>query len=510
MPPENSDSSALLQFKAAVFNYRIDALEFSAMSGIIHGNRECKFLILPPYKWRVPLRCVFLLITISICLFSHVLRRQNLDVRQFDATLFELRGLVALCLIVWCFTFLLQTFMVRDLALSVLVITAVLGSGGSWWRPTIETVIVLFTVTLGTCSRLLLSEHPGQTSQGGRSASAIEYLGFLARSFLLGTVLVLTITTWGYHDSFTYLHHLRWTGVLDDPNTYGVLMSAGVVLGVGLLSAELKCKGKNCCTTPNPKLSNDGCSNSATNRRLHLFGFLGVTWLRAGLPSVFLIIAIVTMVGGLICSFCRGALLGMAVGLIYFVWFNRKLNWRYIIAGLAFVVALIVFLAGRIPDSSPWYVRRVDFRCPSVQNRVCAWRAGFEIMRDYPLGVGWNRVVELYDRKYFPPKRGATAIVTNDYLMLGTQLGIPALLCFLSYVALCYSMSPLLRDSIRGRPPDTPDFPRQNQIRATCLAAALSMLVAFWFDGGFFKLPTATIFWILLEIGSSRPSEVTV
>ena len=28
------------------------------------------------------------------------------------------------------------------------------------------------------------------------------------------------------------------------------------------------------------------------------------------------------------------------------------------------------------------------------------------------------------------------------------------------------------------------------------------MLVAFWFDGGLFKLATASVFWILLELGS--------
>jgi hypothetical protein len=28
------------------------------------------------------------------------------------------------------------------------------------------------------------------------------------------------------------------------------------------------------------------------------------------------------------------------------------------------------------------------------------------------------------------------------------------------------------------------------------------MLVGFWFDGGLFNLPTAAMFWILLELGS--------
>jgi hypothetical protein len=33
-------------------------------------------------------------------------------------------------------------------------------------------------------------------------------------------------------------------------------------------------------------------------------------------------------------------------------------------------------------------------------------------------------------------------------------------------------------------------------------AGALAMLLAFWFDGGLFKLATAAVFWILLELGT--------
>jgi hypothetical protein len=28
-------------------------------------------------------------------------------------------------------------------------------------------------------------------------------------------------------------------------------------------------------------------------------------------------------------------------------------------------------------------------------------------------------------------------------------------------------------------------------------------VVAFWFDGGLFDLPTAALFWVLLELGTS-------
>jgi hypothetical protein len=38
-------------------------------------------------------------------------------------------------------------------------------------------------------------------------------------------------------------------------------------------------------------------------------------------------------------------------------------------------------------------------------------------------------------------------------------------------------------------------------VETVCRAGAIDFLVAFWFDGGVFKLATASVFWILLELG---------
>lgn len=46
------------------------------------------------------------------------------------------------------------------------------------------------------------------------------------------------------------------------------------------------------------------------------------------------------------------------------------------------------------------------------------------------------------------------------------------------------------------------DEKRKN--RVACRAGALVLIVAFWFDGGLFKLPTAALFWMLLELGAPR------
>jgi prepilin-type N-terminal cleavage/methylation domain-containing protein len=57
---------------------------------------------------------------------------------------------------------------------------------------------------------------------------------------------------------------------------------------------------------------------------------------------------------------------------------------------------------------------------------------------------------------------------------------------------------------MRGNPPDTLLDPYYESLRAACLAGALALLVAFWFDGGLFTLATASVFWILLELGTEN------
>lgn len=106
--------------------------------------------------------------------------------------------------------------------------------------------------------------------------------------------------------------------------------------------------------------------------------------------------------------------------------------------------------------------------------------------------------------------------------LLGTELGIPALLCFVAYVALCLRspkskvQSPKSQsDREDARPTNRQDACATLDIghwtldatRVACRAGAVVLLVAFWFDGGLFDLRTAAMFWILLELGSVRNRE---
>ena len=43
-------------------------------------------------------------------------------------------------------------------------------------------------------------------------------------------------------------------------------------------------------------------------------------------------------------------------------------------------------------------------------------------------------------------------------------------------------------------------------LKSVCNAGAIVLIVGFWFDGGLFKLPTASVFWILMELGRETPT----
>jgi hypothetical protein len=85
--------------------------------------------------------------------------------------------------------------------------------------------------------------------------------------------------------------------------------------------------------------------------------------------------------------------------------------------------------------------------------------------------------------------------------MLGTQLGWPGLICFVGYVGLA------LKTESRKQKAEISEL---GGLQAACRAGAVAMLVAFWFDGGLFVLPTAAVFWVLLELGQSRSAECGV
>jgi O-antigen ligase len=174
------------------------------------------------------------------------------------------------------------------------------------------------------------------------------------------------------------------------------------------------------------------------------------------------------------------------------------------------VASLLVLVAWNYRQTEHVVARRAfsvgnlnDF---SWRNRVEAWVGALQMMAERPWqGVGWNQTENVYDQLYRAPRLGGgTAIQMNDFLRLGTTMGIPALACF----AVCIGLS-LRRKPESGiqNPVSVSLVTRHLSLAAVCHAGALVLLVAFWFDGGLFKLATATVFWVLLELGRETTVE---
>jgi O-antigen ligase len=362
---------------------------------------------------------------------------------------FEIRLTLLFCLAIWFGVFCFLIFKLDDLLLIGLWLFVVAACfTGFTLKIKIDCIVFLTGLTMGKLPLLLLLSKP---------AIKIPSVIFC---FLAGLIVLLAFGSWWHLDvAHKFYPGTRWTGLWDNPNDYGILMSIGVLLAVGLLAGE------------NWRPAGGG-------------------WL-----AIILLIAAGMMAVGLFFSYSRGAWLGLMVGLLYLARIYGRLKWWNFFLAILIPTAMIWHFWNVALDSSAWQTKRMDFSRPSAQHRIAAWKAGFEIMRDHPFGVGWNKTVDVYQKNYSPPQNGAGAITTNDYLMLGTQLGIPALILFLTYVALCFKKNgPLPNQTV------SPPAGRTGGI--ACRAAVIAMLVEFWFDGGLFKLATVSIFWILLELGA--------
>jgi hypothetical protein len=385
----------------------------------------------------------------ALCLFWHTSSRYCGICHEFETALLSVRWVLLLWITVWGGSLFLLKFNANDLPLIglLLIAIAVCFIGDTASQPTANAIIFLAGVTLGKGTRVFLGKGEKwppvpKRSESGKSA---------VRNFLIGLVVLLAFSSWWHLDMTNNLYQgPRWMGLWTDPNIYGMLMGAGFGLAVGLLLGRQKIDLK-----------------------------------RQKLLHVVLFIAAAMIGTGLIFSYSRGAWIGTVVGLLYMAKVCGRFKWRFVLPGIFVVAVVIYFFWHSTADTDSWYLKRLDLSRPSAQHRVAAWRGAFQIIRDHPFGVGWNNAVDAYEKNYLPHEGGAGAITMNSYLMLGTELGLPALVCFLVLIHLKFK-------------PKAAD-----PLQIACRAGSLVLLVAFWFDGGLFELPTAAVFWILLELGTS-------
>jgi O-antigen ligase len=173
-----------------------------------------------------------------------------------------------------------------------------------------------------------------------------------------------------------------------------------------------------------------------------------------------------------------------------------RLNWR---ALAVIVVSAFVILFWQFRHTE-WPPARRIFSVANVndfswRNRVTAWQGAAQMMADRPLaGFGWGQAEEALRTGYRARRMEDTAAIQmNDYLMIGISAGVPALVAFLCYVWLSLTGGGVTKACGYAK---------------VCQAGAVVLLLGFWFDGGLFKLPTAVLFWTLIELGRMKsPAE---
>jgi len=338
--------------------------------------------------------------------------------------------------------------------------------------------------------------------------------------------------------TFQYRGLARWQGPWSNPNQYGLLMGVGLFLAMGgLFQNRFRQKRtrplKRGCLYV--RFSSEVCPSVQRIESLRGLRDLIVASGRI-LWRLFLIIAVGLCGLGLLMSYSRGAWVGVALGLMYWLycWRNQAavsrarqldqyaipVSWRNCIPwSLRNRIPLLVILASlgllafwELRHTEQPLVRRAfslgnpnDF---SWRNRVAAWEGASAIMAaNLVAGVGWSRAEATYQNFYRPAKVSeGTAIQLNHYLVVGMSAGLPALICLLVYLGI--SLVPTGQFSSRS----PPFAPISNQIaisRMVCHSGAVVLLVGAWFDGALFNLATAAPMWMLLELGNVRDPEST-
>jgi hypothetical protein len=419
--------------------------------------------------WQRISRSVFSLTVVAFCLFEFSLRRLNHCFHEFEAAITSIPWLLFVCMIVWCGIFLFLTLSWKDWPIIVLIFIAIVFSFiAQLSASAMDAIMLLAGITLGRGMQFILKD--------GKQKAESKY-------FLVGLIFFLAFSSWWHLDiPNNYYHGPRWMGLWYNPNLYGTLMGVGLVLVSGLIADE--CSGR--AGQPDYGHQEPGIGNRGSGRGLLRYSLLFSLLISAGMIGT-----------GLVFSYCRGAWLGTAIGLLYLAKIHRKFKWRFVLPGIITVAAVVCFFWHSTADTDQWYLKRLDLGRPSAQHRVAAWHGAIQIMLNHPLGVGWDNAVEMYDQCYSPPDDSALALYTNDYLLLGTQLGWLGLFCFTAYALLCLGVGKWKVEKIRI---SNSEF----RIKMAYRAGVLVFLVTFWFDGVLFDFPTASVFWILLELGSFK------
>jgi O-antigen ligase len=131
----------------------------------------------------------------------------------------------------------------------------------------------------------------------------------------------------------------------------------------------------------------------------------------------------------------RGATLGLLVMVCAAILLAGKGRRAKLLGvGMAGIIAVLLLADGRFIERQQTTTNATD---GASEGRLEAWRAGIEVMRDYPLGGG-GRAFHILSPRYIPgiveEHRGEERAVHNTYLQLGTEWGVQGLILWSGFI----------------------------------------------------------------------------
>lgn len=189
----------------------------------------------------------------------------------------------------------------------------------------------------------------------------------------------------------------------------------------------------------------------------------------------------------ILLTFNRGALVGLAAGLIWYTVFERRNGRALLVGGL--VIGLAFFLVFSLNEQTihTGLQAKEKVATTNVQTRLEAWEAASKLAVTNPLlGVGPGNFQNRYLRATgHPPGTKTLRVVHDAYLDVAAELGLVAVGLFVAYLVLGFAR---LTAAVRDRlgPPGFASAARVSLVIAVFAAVTLSeqYFAPFWLLGG--------------------------
>lgn len=154
-------------------------------------------------------------------------------------------------------------------------------------------------------------------------------------------------------------------------------------------------------------------------------------WRRLTRPSAILVLSV--LLAATLATGSRGALITLAIGLFSFLLLMVKRKGLAIVLG--FCLAFATLASVRLVTESRYGTTESSFAQSSQRARLEAWNLALHLIPAHPLdGVGYGRVA-LYGSS--DPRIGFELDTHNEFLRIGAESGLPALLVLLWLFGYC-------------------------------------------------------------------------